>query len=370
MEHEESSALAIEATHRLPTKPLPRPTKLPLYLALAYLALIAYASLYPFSNWRDHGLAPLAFLGAGWPRYWTVFDLVVNVIAYVPLGFLLALALRHLPGRWTPAVLALLLGGALSFSVEWLQNWLPSRVPSNLDLTTNVGGTLIGVTVAVWNGKRIFRRIGQFQQELLAPAAHADLGLVLLGLWLMAQLSPETLLFATGDLRAVLGLPSALAYAAPSFFVLETGVIACNTMVVGLFASALLAEQGQRSLLLVVAFLVLAMAVRGLATAVLVAPQDAFDWLTPGAQTGLLIGFALLSTSLVLSPASRIALAGLGLMLGTALVNLTPLNPYSEAALAVWRQGHFLNFNGLTRWVASVWPFAALPYLIALGRRI
>ena len=65
----------------------------------------------------------------------------------------------------------------------------------------------------------------------------------------------------------------------------------------------------------------------------------------------------------------RIALAGLALMAGTVLVNLTPPNPYSVAALAAWRQGHFLNFNGLTRLTASLWPFLALPALILLGRR-
>ena len=59
-----------------------------------------------------------------------------------------------------------------------------------------------------------------------------------------------------------------------------------------------------------------------------------------------------------------------GLMAGTVLVNLAPSNPYSVAALAAWRQGHFLNFNGLTRLAASFWPFLALPYLILLGRRL
>ena len=54
---------------------------------------------------------------------------------------------------------------------------------------------------------------------------------------------------------------------------------------------------------------------------------------------------------------------------GPVLVNLTPYNPYSVAALAVWRQGHFLNFNGLTRLTATLWPFLALPALVLLARR-
>lgn len=73
---------------------------------------------------------------------------------------------------------------------------------------------------------------------------------------------------------------------------------------------------------------------------------------------------------LVLPAALRVALAGLLLMAATVLVNLAPLNPYSAAALATWRQGHFLNFNGLTRLIASFWPFVALPYLTVLARRL
>ncbi len=39
------------------------------------------------------------------------------------------------------------------------------------------------------------------------------------------------------------------------------------------------------------------------------------------------------------------------------------------ATLTVWQQGHFLNFNGLTRLVSAVWPFAALAYLCLLAAR-
>ena len=51
-------------------------------LALVYMGLIVYASLYPFTDWRDLGLAPWAYLIAPWPRYWTGFDLVSNVLGY------------------------------------------------------------------------------------------------------------------------------------------------------------------------------------------------------------------------------------------------------------------------------------------------
>ena len=40
------------------------------------------------------------------------------------------------------------------------------------------------------------------------------------------------------------------------------------------------------------------------------------------------------------------------LMAATVLVNPGSTNPYPMAALAAWRQGHFLNFNRLARLTA------------------
>ncbi|MBK7355413.1 VanZ family protein [Propionivibrio sp.] len=347
----------------------PRPTLLPHFLALSYTALIVYASLHPLTGWRDPGISPFYFLDAAWPRYWTVFDLAINTLAYLPLGFLLALTLHRLPGRWTPAFSALLLGGLLSFCLESLQTWLPSRVASNLDLACNTLGAGSGALLSIWYGRRFFVRVALLQRHLIAPIPFADFGLVLIGLWLLTQLSPETVLFGDGDLRHLLEITPAVPYHAHSFFALETGIIVCNTMAIGLIARALLANRSATPIVLSV-FFTLALSIRTLAAAVLVNPLNAFAWLTPGATYGLLIGGVLLSLILLLPSSIRIALAGLALMCGAVLVNITPPNPYSAAALAAWRQGHFLNFNGLTRLTASVWPFLALPYLTLLARRI
>ena len=48
-------------------------------------------------------------------------------------------------------------------------------------------------------------------------------------------------------------------------------------------------------------------------------------------------------------------------------MNLAPANPYNTAAFSLWQQGHSLNFNGLTRVVSIVWPFAAMLYLVLLA---
>jgi VanZ family protein len=88
----------------------PSSSPLALYLAVAYAALTAYASLHPLSGWRDTGAPALDFLAAAWPRYYTGFDLAANILAYVPLGFLLVPALQARLGIAAAALLAALAG--------------------------------------------------------------------------------------------------------------------------------------------------------------------------------------------------------------------------------------------------------------------
>ena len=340
-----------------------RPVILARYLALAWCGLIAYASLHPFSGWRDNGVSPWAFLEADWPRYWTVFDLLSNVAVYLPLGFFLTLALCRLPWRFTAPVLAVALTAGVSLSLEVLQNWLPSRISSNLDVGCNTLGGLAGAVWAHIVGPRVFGRLEALAQRLLAPVPHAELGLTLLGLWMIVPLSPETLLFGAGDLRQLFTLTPAIPFSVDRFALIEAGIAACNAVAVGLILGQLLARTWI-AYFIVPLFLLGGLAIRTLGAAVLIGPEEAMAWLTPGAQQGLLIALSVLALTLWLPTRAGMLLAALALIGGTVLVNLAPANPYSAVALATWRQGHFLNFNGLTRVVASLWPFIALPFLL------
>ena len=344
------------------------PIRFASYLALAWCGLVVYGSLHPFTGWRDTGVSPFAFLEGGWPRYWTAFDLAVNVAVYLPLGFFLTLALSRLPGRFTAMVVATLLAGSVSFGLETLQTWLPSRVPSNLDLACNTLGSLLGALWAKAVGPRIFARVIALEQRLLAPIPHAELGLTLLGLWLLVPLSPETLLFGAGDLRQMFGLTGAMPFAAESFVMIEASITAFNAVAVGLIVRMLCARL-LIAYAIVPLFLLLSLTVATLAAAILVSPADALAWLTPGSRLGLMVGTAILAVAIALPPTPRLMIAALSLMAGAVLVNLAPPNPYSAAALATWRQGHFLNFNGLTRLVGTAWPFLTLPFLLLTTRR-
>lgn len=345
----------------------PHPT-LPLYLAAAYTLLVIYASLHPFSGWRDSGAPVSAFLFAAWPRYWTVFDLVTNALAYLPLGFIWVPTLQPRHGRFPAAMMAAALCACLSLSLETLQNFLPSRVPSNLDFGSNsLGGFLGAIAGARWGTVLLDGgRLHALRTRLIGEGAMTDAGLVLLGLWLLTQLNPEILLFGNGDLRSLLGLlgvAGPVPYTAQQFSWVEAGVVAANTLAIGLLAGCLL-RTGRRKLSALL--LVVALIVKSFSLMLLMDSVSGWSWITPGSVAGLAAGSVLwLSASWLPGPA-RQALAALSLMLATVFVNLAPENPYLAAMLQVWQQGHFLNFNGLTRLTSALWPFLALPWLMLL----
>lgn len=338
-------------------------SRLPLYLAGVYALLVLYASLYPFIDWRNTGGDPLAFLQAGWPRYFTGFDLVANTFAYLPLGLLWATALS---ARLPPSAaffLALSLGTALSFGVETAQNFLPSRVPSNLDLACNVLGTLFGALAGLrWGGHLLDGgRLHAWRERRFLAGPAGDVGLLLLGLWFLTQLNPETFLFGNGNLRGLLGLPATLPFDAGRFVELEMATVAAQTLAIALIGARLAANH---PVLLPLALIGAALVVKSFALMLLIESLHGFAWATPGTLGGLALGFVLWAAAHRLDGGARQALAALALMLAVVLANLMPDNPYLEHTLRVWRQGHFLNFNGATRLVSSLWPFLALPWLM------
>ncbi|HWC72385.1 MAG TPA: VanZ family protein [Gemmatimonadales bacterium] len=71
-----------------------------------------------------------------------IADLIANLLLFIPLGACLVLAgVRPLR--------AILLGAALSFSVEFSQQWIPGRDPSVGDVIANTTSTAIGVALVL-----------------------------------------------------------------------------------------------------------------------------------------------------------------------------------------------------------------------------
>lgn len=355
-------------------------------LALAYGVLVVYASLYPFEGWRLQGLAPWAFLASPWPRWWTGFDLAANVAGYAPLGFLLALArLRRDPAAGGPGgalVRALAIAGALSFSMEALQTFLPSRVPSNLDLGLNLLGALAGALLA-WALERLglLQRWSRFRRRWFVDEARG--ALVLLALWPAGLLFPAPVPLGLGQVMERMQLALAdwledtpfldwLPVREPLQQPLGQGTelvgVALGLLVPCLLAFSIMGSlRGRAALALVIVGA--GVAASALSAALSFGPANAWAWLSAPVQLGLAGGLALALLAAWLPRRACIALLLPVLVLHLALLNQAPGNAYYALTLQAWEQGRFIRFNGLAQWIGWLWPYAVLAYgLLRLSR--
>lgn len=351
------------------TAPAHTSSPLARYLLGVYAVLIVYGSLYPWLGWRSHGVHPFAFFSEPWPRYRTWFDIVTNFIAYVPLGGLAVAALLPMR-RWLAFAAAVAAGAALSFCMESLQTYLPTRVSSNLDFALNSTGALLGALLGVWLAPSALAAGGvrALRAHLFRRGRRADAGLILLALWLLTQLNPVTLLFGTGDLRELIGALPTKPYPPEVFVRLEAVVVATNLTATGLIMAHLISPARKRWPL-VLGLLGAALLVRSVAFAVLFEPNEALSWFTPGAAAGLALGTVACLLVVRALPRYELGIAAVCISIATAVVNTGPENPYLAESLAAWRQGQFLNFNGLTRALSAVWPFLAMIYVVRRERR-
>ncbi|TFW22603.1 hypothetical protein E4L96_07555 [Massilia arenosa] len=362
-----------------------RPSPVSRAALLAYLLLIVYASWFPFSGWRSSGLSPLAFFNLQMPRYWTAFDLIVNVIGYIPLGILLVFSLYpRLRGAWAVLVAALL-GILVSGAMEVVQNYLPSRVPSNLDLLTNSSGCLIGACLGAAGARTYLDRGRLYRLRARWFGTHASQGLVLLALWPLAQIYPQNYLFGHGQVLPIISdwlsewldmnidlttmIRGDTALTAEQYWLSETIITACG-LTGAVLAMLCLMRRGAPRAILIAALIGAALVFKAMASAVLFTPDNAWVWITPGAQGGFIIGVIMLSGLVFAPQVAQRRLAVLTLLISLLVVNTIPANPYFVNTLQAWVQGKFLNFNGAAQFLSLLWPFFALWYLLLPSHKL
>jgi VanZ family protein len=344
----------------------------------AYLLLIVYASWFPFSGWHLSGLSPLSFLNLSLPQYWTAFDVLVNVVGYIPFGTLIVFALHPRLRGWAAMVVALACGMLVSGTMEAVQTFLPNRVPSNLDFFTNTFGCFIGTLLGVGGAPAFLdrSRLNQLRQDWFAP--HASHGIVLLGLWPLAQIYPQGYLFGHGQLMPILSdwlssltdtnidlvgmLRPDVALTVEQYWLSETIITACGMTGAVLTMMCLLRRSAPR-ISLAITLIACTLLVKAFASALLFTPDNAFVWLTPGAQGGFIIGLIMLAGLAFAPQVAQRRLAMLTLGLSLVVVNGIPVNPYFSATLQSWVQGKFLNFNGAAQFLSLLWPLFALWFL-------
>lgn len=78
------------------------------------------------------------------PNWAFARNVILNVVAFVPLGFVFCGYFSSVRALNRPRLLAIILGGAVSLTVEILQSYLPTRESGTLDIITNTIGTAGG----------------------------------------------------------------------------------------------------------------------------------------------------------------------------------------------------------------------------------
>ena len=346
-------------------------------LACIYVLLIVYASLYPFADWRNQGVTPGAFLLAPLPRYWTAFDVWINLIGYVPLGALFALSSLRTGGGRPALFQAALLASLVSLSMETLQSFLPARVASREDWLLNTAGAWIGLAVTVvlerWG---VIDRWSAFRTRWFVPQARG--GLVLLATWPVALLFPPAIPFGLGQVGERLREWLALFPAFDGWFsaqpvialqplppMVESFCVALGLLIPCLIAGCVVRPGGRR--LIFTLFLVLVGVLATALSALLSwGPNHIWSWFDSPTQLALL-GLLLVVPWLSRLPVSVLVLMSvlsLGLLLG--VLNRAPSSPYFALTLQDWEQGRFIRFHGLAQWLGWAWPYAALIYVVLL----
>ena len=347
-------------------------------LALIHAALIVFASLFPFDGWRDQGIDPWIFLSAPLPPpYWTGFDVAVNVAGYVPLGFLLALALlRWGHERWA-VLLAALAGALLSLLMEYLQIYLPRRVPSNLDLLLNAIGALAGACAAAllerWGA---IDRWSDFRARWFVQDARG--ALVLLALWPMALLFPAAVPFGLGQVLERLEAALIDLLADTPFLewlplreteldpLSPSGELLCVTL--GLLIPCLLGycvirQMGRRALF-ALAVVGVGIVLTALSAALSWGPVHAWEWMDLPVRVGVWAALGLALLMLALPRRACAAVLLLALTWHLALLNQAPTSAYFAQTLQIWEQGRFIRFYGLGQWLGWLWPYVTLLYVV------
>jgi len=344
----------------------------------AYACMLAYASLAPFVGWQT----PQAYTIVEWPRYLTTFDLLINLLAYAPLGCLVALtAVRSGPAqgpmRWWRSLFQVAASGfLLSLLLELAQAYLPGRVSSPVDVLANTLGAVAGAALSLAPpGQRMVSAAFGFRRRYFTSAPLADWGLLLLVIWLAAQLNPaipffEAGMLAVADVNAGANANGSSLTAGPSgaydplILLPQVVGVALNVTAFALFVS-LLTHPGKRRILHIMGILGAGFLAKLAMASMLLKTPQLVSSLSPATVIGVTSGLCIYLLFSGIRFRWRVFWAALFVFAGGVMVKIASVYAALDQALRLfnWPYGQLANFAGLTRWLNEIWPLAALVFL-------
>lgn len=323
-----------------------------LWMSLLYGSLVIYGTLFPLTEW----VSPLSGwsnpITQPWPDRASRADIIINVLAYVPLGLFMTLWLRPRLGLVMAVLVASLFNCGLSFTLEVLQSALPSRVPSLLDWVTNSLGAVAGALIASAFDPHLAvgRTLLKWRHEWFDGGRLINLTLVILGVWALTQTAPFVPSFDWGNLKSGLKPLGNTLRHPDTFHVTDALAISFTLLALGLITL----HAARRQALGV--FLAFSLAVL-LAKVPIVGRQLTLEailgWL--GAMSVL---FLLPRRT---TPAIRLMGASAALLTAYALVQFKPGNfPGTHPINWIPFQGQIGSLVGMSDIMETLWPFMAI----------
>jgi VanZ family protein len=332
-------------------------------LVLVFVVLIVYGSLYPFSGWSEPPAPLFSFLFASAARVEKA-DLVQNVLAYMPFGlFMVAWLMRST--RFGVALLtAAVAGGVLSLAMEAIQQFLPSRDASRIDLVLNIGGSVAGGLLAsLLRGHTLGGpRLVALRAHWLRSGTLPNLGLAALALWVLSQTSPLVPTLDIGQVRHGLALLYRSLREPGSMQLAQLLSYACYLAGLGLLARSVTRE-GKPALLMFASLLACVLLLK---------------IVVEGRQLSLEAVGGALAACLFLLLAGRLRqVAWMGMLLTGAGFVISELAPGPDGMLYGFNWiplvGQMRSLSGLQNILEIFWPFFAIAYfarlLTPLGHR-
>jgi glycopeptide antibiotics resistance protein len=150
---------------------------------------ILFFTLFPywidFSQKHAQGRSP--FLLGGPLKFDGILHTFLNALLFAPFGFALS---QFFPARRRPLLksiaLAVAAGAALSYSIEIVQLYLPSRDSAWDDVLANTAGTLAGIIFGLVSGGFIYRKLSVWEihlEQILSLRKISIAALAYFGLW-------------------------------------------------------------------------------------------------------------------------------------------------------------------------------------------
>ena len=354
-----------------------RPSALTRWALLSYFLLVIDASLYPFTGWVDIGVGGFDYLRVPWPRHPLGFDVAVNLLGYLPLGFLGVVALYPKVRNLTAALLIGVFSFVTSLSMEAMQTFLPTRVASKVDLVTNFAGAVFGIGLGLAVVERLLDRGRLRQLRLVWFERRAHWPILLCVLWFGAVLYPERYAIGAGSIIDELAnqWPDIAQWnntlielwpAGPGWFEGIDALVSGSYLLAALLLFLDSARTAAPRRLLLLGFVLATLGAKTMGTGLTYASDDPFVWISPGSILGFSGAATLATLLLATSQNTRRWSIAAALVIALLFANFGPDNTLIEVSSHSWHRGRLLNFYGIALGLSITWPVLALVVMLAV----